>query len=366
LGCFETGEALFRGFRQKRPDVLLVDAVDGEPVDLNWLVLLNQSLPMPRLSVAVLAETIDGPAVLTALMEGARGYLVKPIARCQIEEALRELVHGQPVLTADALLKLVQGLNRASEGLSEWATFSPREKQVLAHLALGSWSKEVASELGISEGAVHKYLHNVFRKLGVHCKHDAISRLMGLLSPWLNPAKNQTEEARSDFPKSLSELRDRFVSEEACRQYLFELRWPEGFCCPDCQGDRAWRIKRGLWLCGSCHRQISVTAGTLLQGTRLPLRAWLRAAWEVAGAQEAVSVSSVRRVLGVGSYKTAWNCVQMLKRALCELVAAGRESQACRERGRLFQNLLQKAMQPASGSVAKAGKSRRLAVEPRG
>src|ERR1039457_897333 len=64
--------------------------------------------------------------------------------------------------------------------------------------------------------------------------------------------------------------------EAACRAYLFQLRWPEGFCCPRCGGRKAWPASDVLWECAACHRQVSVTSGTLFQDSRLPLTLWFR------------------------------------------------------------------------------------------
>ena len=121
---------------------------------------------------------------------------------------------------------------------------------------------------------------------------------------------------QEDYPETLMELEQRFSDEEACRQYLFDLRWPEGFRCPRCQGARAWRMSRGLWLCGTCRHQVSVTAGTIFQDTRYPLSVWFRAIWQVTSQKNGVSALGVMRVLGLGSYKTAWAWLHKLRRAM--------------------------------------------------
>jgi transposase-like protein len=73
---------------------------------------------------------------------------------------------------------------------------------------------------------------------------------------------------------------------------------------------------RGLWLCGSCRCQVSVTAGTILQGTHLPLVTWFRAMWQVTSQKSGVSALGLQRVLGLGSYKTAWTMLHKLRRAM--------------------------------------------------
>lgn len=119
-----------------------------------------------------------------------------------------------------------------------------------------------------------------------------------------------------DYPKTLMELERRFSTEEACRQYLFGLRWPDGFVCPRCVGTTAWPMRRGLWLCGSCRYQVSVTAGTVFQDSHVPLTAWFRAMWHVTSQKHGVSALGLQRVLGFGSYKTAWAMMHKLRRAM--------------------------------------------------
>ena len=75
-----------------------------------------------------------------------------------------------------------------------------------------------------------------------------------------------------DYPRDLLEFESRFATEEACRDYLFALRWPDGFRCPSCGHERAWPVRKVWFECARCGRQTSVTAGTIFQDTRKPLR----------------------------------------------------------------------------------------------
>lgn len=119
-----------------------------------------------------------------------------------------------------------------------------------------------------------------------------------------------------DYPRTLAELEARFSSEQACRDYLFQLRWPEGFRCPRCGGAKAWPIGSVWWRCASCARQVSVTAGTIFQDTHTPLRVWFRAMWWVIAQKNGVSALGLQRVLGLGSYQTAWAWLHKLRRAM--------------------------------------------------
>ena len=119
-----------------------------------------------------------------------------------------------------------------------------------------------------------------------------------------------------DYPRTVEEFERQFSSEEACRAYLEALRWPAGFRCPGCQGESAAMVRDGLYQCRGCRRQTSVTAGTIFQDTRKPLVMWFRAMWYVTSQKNGASALGLQRVLGLGSYETAWTWLHKLRRAM--------------------------------------------------
>lgn len=119
-----------------------------------------------------------------------------------------------------------------------------------------------------------------------------------------------------DYPHTLPELENRFSSEQSCKEYLFTLRWPEGFICPRCNGRSSWPMSRGLWKCGACKYQVSVTSGTIFQDSHLPLTMWFRAMWYITSQKNGMSAQGLQRVLGLGSYETAWALLHKLRRAM--------------------------------------------------
>ena len=119
-----------------------------------------------------------------------------------------------------------------------------------------------------------------------------------------------------DYPRTLLELERRFSSEEACIEYLAALRWPAGWACPRCAGVDAWSIRRARWLCDHCRYEMSVTAGTIFQDTHLPLTLWFRAMWQITSQKNGISALGLQRVLGLGSYKTAWAMLHKLRHAM--------------------------------------------------
>jgi len=122
--------------------------------------------------------------------------------------------------------------------------------------------------------------------------------------------------AVEDYPRDLRELEARFSTEAACREYLFQLRWPDGFRCPRCGETKSWPKGDGLVRCAGCDYQVSVTAGTVFQDSRLPLTLWFRAVWWVTSQKNGVSAMGLQRVLGLKSYKTAWTLLHKLRRAM--------------------------------------------------
>ena len=119
-----------------------------------------------------------------------------------------------------------------------------------------------------------------------------------------------------DYPRKLSDLERRFATEEACRRYLADLRWPDGFHCPRCGGTEAWPMSGGLLRCRSCQYKLSLTAGTVFEGTRKPLLMWFRAIWWVVGQKNGASAKGIQRMLELGSYQTAWAWLHKMRRAM--------------------------------------------------
>lgn len=120
----------------------------------------------------------------------------------------------------------------------------------------------------------------------------------------------------ADYPRTVLEFNDRFHDEAACRAYLESIRWPEGPRCPRCPQAKVWTMKAPFFRCAACGHDFTVTAGTLFADTHLPLRLWFQAMWYVVNQKNGASALGVQRVLGFGSYRTAWNWLHKLRRAM--------------------------------------------------
>lgn len=132
-----------------------------------------------------------------------------------------------------------------------------------------------------------------------------------------------------DYPRTLQEFNAWFANEAACRAYVFRVRWPQGYRCRFCRNPvPVWITARGYLHCRQCGRQMSITAGTVFEGSRKPLRTWFQAMWLVTSQKHGASALGLQQVLGLGSYQTAWTWLHKLRRAM---VRPGRE----RLRGRV-------------------------------
>src|SRR4051795_11735623 len=118
--------------------------------------------------------------------------------------------------------------------------------------------------------------------------------------------------------RGLSEaaFRERFGTEEACRQALFEMRWREGLTCPACGHRGFCQLKtRKLFQCNRCKKQVRLTTGTVFQDTKLPLVTWFAAVYHLTQSKGGISSIELGRRLGV-KQGTAWLMKHKLMRAM--------------------------------------------------
>ena len=123
---------------------------------------------------------------------------------------------------------------------------------------------------------------------------------------------------KHDRPLSRAQFEARFPDDAACADHLASRRWPDGFVCPCCGGAKGWALKTKAftWECAACRRQTSVTAGTVMHGSHLPLKTWFTAIHIVTSHSNGVSALQLQAQLGLGSYKSAWLMLHKLRRAM--------------------------------------------------
>tara|TARA_B100000929_G_scaffold278953_1_gene255580 strand:- start:34 stop:696 length:663 start_codon:yes stop_codon:yes gene_type:complete len=171
-----SGEDAIRLVRKTTPDVILLDLRMPEISGLDVLKTLSDQ--KPGIPVVMLTTSSEEQDLAAALRKGARGYLMKDMEPDELVIALRDIVAGNtivaPALTG-VLADLVKNGNRQQRKESEqpFTELTPREREILGHLAEGQSNKVIARHLDISDGTVKLHVKAILRKLGVHSRVEA-------------------------------------------------------------------------------------------------------------------------------------------------------------------------------------------------
>ena len=159
---------------ERSPQLALVDLglPDGHGIEV--ITALRERAPAAKVLVISVFE--DRASVLSAFRAGADGYLLKDTPDDQVLAHVRETLAGETPISARAaghLLSFVRTEQR-QQPAADAPSLSPREKELLQHLARGLARKEVAREMGISHFTVGEYLQSVYRKLSVNSRGEAV------------------------------------------------------------------------------------------------------------------------------------------------------------------------------------------------
>jgi len=131
-----------------------------------------------------------------------------------------------------------------------------------------------------------------------------------------NTHKNETLVAGTDYPRTYREFVTMFPNDKSCRDFLYKLRWKDGFICPKCKIlSIPWEQTHKRLVCPNCRHQTTVTVGTIFDKTRTPLTTWLEAAWHITTAKNGMSAKTIEQTLGI-SYVTAWTILQRFRVAM--------------------------------------------------
>ena len=115
----------------------------------------------------------------------------------------------------------------------------------------------------------------------------------------------------------MTEFGKAFATEKQCLDYLFNLRWTDGYCCPRCKYKECWSVEEHKYKCKgkNCGYQTTITAGTKLHGSRISMMLWFRAVWEVTSKQNRITVLELQKKLELGSNRTALKLLNTLIKA---------------------------------------------------
>lgn len=156
------------------PDVVLLDMRMPQLDGLEMLRRLRAA--HPAMPIAMLTTSAEERDVIESLQSGAQGYLLKDMEPDALISALSEIVQGRTVVAPElaiVLAKAVQGDAAGAEAESRIADLTPREHEILCHLAEGQSNKAIARRLNISDGTVKLHVKAILRKLDVHSRVEA-------------------------------------------------------------------------------------------------------------------------------------------------------------------------------------------------
>jgi transposase-like protein len=133
------------------------------------------------------------------------------------------------------------------------------------------------------------------------------------MTRWLESVMLPTDDLPGDLPGFV----ERFGTDDQCRRYLFQARWPDGFRCAGCGHERAWAHKtRLIYECAACGKQHSLLAGTIFEQTKTGLARWFLAIFLVTASKGGISAMELQRQMGFASYQTAWTWLHKIRKAM--------------------------------------------------
>ena len=166
------------------------DALEGIPNDKPEVVLMDINLPkmngiecvrklraiMPSLEIIMLTAYEDSNRIFDSLLAGASGYLQKSTPQSEILQAIIQVHNGGSPMNVDIARKVVHYFNKAGQNTSDLDKLTPREREILDHLARGASYKEIADALSISFDTVSLHTKGIYRKLHVHSRSEAVTK----------------------------------------------------------------------------------------------------------------------------------------------------------------------------------------------
>lgn len=188
VGACGDGETAVRQFPAKTPDVILMDINLPGMSGIECLRRIKEILPKVRVIMVTVYD--DNDSLFQSLVAGADGYLLKRANRLRLLDSVREIVSGGAPISPQVARRMVEDFHQlkkdgpekpaeAAAASMDLQTLTAREQAVLAKLAEGFAPKEVASELGISWDTVRNHTTNIYAKLHVHSRSEAILKYLG-------------------------------------------------------------------------------------------------------------------------------------------------------------------------------------------
>jgi DNA-binding NarL/FixJ family response regulator len=176
-GTYPSGEAALREIGGNTPEVILVDINLPGMSGIELVAKLKRALPDLQILMVTTYEESD--LIFDSLRAGASGYLLKRSLKGELEDAVEQVHSGGAPMSMQIARRVVDYFRKSNKVAAEVEGLSPRERDVLAALAKGLPYKQIADALGISLNTVRMHQRNIYEKLHVHCRTDAVMKFIG-------------------------------------------------------------------------------------------------------------------------------------------------------------------------------------------
>lgn len=176
-----SGEEALERLPALRPDIVLMDIFLPRMSGIECTVRLKEAAPESR--VLILTASDDEEMIFPALEAGADGYLLKHSTPHELHQALLDVMHGGLPMTSGVARRVAEYFRRRGEARHRVERLSQRETEVLDHLAKGYVNKEIADKLSLSVETIRSYLKNIYEKMHVHSRAEAVAKYVTSREP---------------------------------------------------------------------------------------------------------------------------------------------------------------------------------------
>ncbi|HYT62123.1 MAG TPA: response regulator transcription factor [Haliangiales bacterium] len=176
VGAHRSAEAALKLVPDDAPDVVLMDIHLPRLSGIDCVRKLKAT--KPDLLIIMLTAYEDDDLIFQALKAGANGYLVKQTPPSEILAAVQEVHEGGAPMSSNIARKVIQSFHQSQPGASATEALSPREREILVLLSRGYLNKEIADSLSIAFQTVHTHVRNIYSKLQVRCRTEAVARYL--------------------------------------------------------------------------------------------------------------------------------------------------------------------------------------------
>jgi len=183
--CASGREAL-RVLPAEAPDVIVMDIQMPGMTGIECTLRLKELLP--KTPILILTVSADTQTVFRALEAGADGYLLKRSRPDQLQTAIQEVLEGGAPMTSEIARRVVASFRERAAKRGEKARLTPREEEVLGYLSKGFANKEIAVKMSVSYETVRDHLRNIYEKLHVHSRTEAVARFLNSSASSEKPA----------------------------------------------------------------------------------------------------------------------------------------------------------------------------------